>query len=374
MAEVGRVLIVGGGIGGLSLATALQRRGCAAELVERSPAWPALGAGIALHANGVRMLRGLGLGEAIDQASAVLRRWSFHDEHGATLCETDLEALWGEVGPCLGITRIRLQEILLAGAAPVPHRLGVAVTAVAADTDRVSAGFSDGTSGDYDLVVGADGIHSTVRRLAVGPVEPAYAGTMGWRSVIPARPPGVTQLMVLMGEGCFFGLVPVGGGTYGFAGVDAERFNDPLPGRLERFRRRFAGFGGPVPAYLAALQGDEQLHVGPVEWVELDPWHAGRVVLIGDAAHATPPHMGEGGAMALEDAVVLSEVLQSTETVEVALDRYAARRRPRASWVQEQSRIAAKAWVLPPAVRNAALRERGDQLLRDRYHPLIPMP
>ena len=74
MAEVGRVLIVGGGIGGLSLATALQRRGCAAELVERSPAWPALGAGIALHANGVRMLRGLGLGEAIDQASAVLRR------------------------------------------------------------------------------------------------------------------------------------------------------------------------------------------------------------------------------------------------------------------------------------------------------------
>ena len=108
------------------------------------------------------MLRGLGLGEAIDQASAVLRRWSFHDEHGATLCETDLEALWGEVGPCPGITRIRLQEILLAGAAPVPHRLGVAATAVAADTDRVSVGFSDGTSGDYDLVVGADGIHRPV--------------------------------------------------------------------------------------------------------------------------------------------------------------------------------------------------------------------
>ena len=96
---MGRVLIVGGGIGGLSLATALQRRGCAAELVERSPAWPALGAGIALHANGVRMLRGLGLGEAIDHASAVLRRWSFHDEQGTTLCETDLEALWGRWAP-----------------------------------------------------------------------------------------------------------------------------------------------------------------------------------------------------------------------------------------------------------------------------------
>lgn len=121
---------MGGGIGGLSLATALHRRGFEAELVERSAAWPAVGAGIALHANGVRVLRGLGLGEAIDQASAVLPRWSFHDQQGALLCETDLEGLWGEVGPCLGIARIRLQEILLGGAAAVPHRLGVAVTAL----------------------------------------------------------------------------------------------------------------------------------------------------------------------------------------------------------------------------------------------------
>jgi 2-polyprenyl-6-methoxyphenol hydroxylase-like FAD-dependent oxidoreductase len=136
--------------------------------------------------------------------------------------------------------------------------------------------------------------------------------TMAWRSVIPTRPPGVTPLMMPMGERCFFGLVPVGGGeTYGFAGTEEPRFNDPLPGRLERFRRRSAGFGGPVPDYLAARRRDEQLHVGPVEWVELDPWHAGRVVVIGDAAHASPPHMGEGGAKALEDAVVLSEVLHA---------------------------------------------------------------
>ena len=152
-----------------------------------------------------------------------------------------------------------------------------------------------------------------------------------------------------------------------------ERFEDPLVGRLERFRRRFAGFGEPVPAYLAAMQYDEQLHVGPIEWVELDEWYRGRVVLIGDAAHAGPPHMGEGGCMAMEDALVLAD-FRRAESVECALEAYVRRRRPRADWVQGQSRAAAQAWVLPPAVRNAALRERGDQMFRDRYRPLVPAP
>jgi 2-polyprenyl-6-methoxyphenol hydroxylase-like FAD-dependent oxidoreductase len=182
-------------------------------------------------------------------------------------------------------------------------------------------------------------------------------------------------MMVLMGEGCFFGLAPMGEGyTYGFGAVGGTRFDDPLVGRLERFRRRFAGFGAPVPAYLAALQSDEQLHFGPIEWVEVDEWYRGRVVLIGDAAHAGPPHMGEGGCMAMEDALVLADVLREADSVKHALEAYVRRRRPRAGWVQEQSRAAAQAWVLPPAIRNAALRERGDQMFRDRYRPLIPAP
>lgn len=375
MAEAGRILIVGGGIAGLSLAIALRRNGTAPELVERSPAWPAVGAGIALHANAVRALRDLGLGQAIETASAPLPRWGFFDRRGRRLCETDLADLWREVGPCLGITRIRLQEILTAAAAGVPCRLGVALTSLTQDGHRASVTFADGSAGDYDLVVGADGINSTVRRLAVSPVPPQYANNMSWRSVIPARPPGTDHLMIFTGERCFFGLVPVDDrGTYGFAGLDGERFDDPPAGRLERLRQRFEGFGGPVPAYLAALQRDDQIHFGPIQWVELRRWHAGRVVLIGDAAHATPPHMGEGGAMAIEDAIVLAELLQGADTVRDGLDRYQTRRRPRIEWVQQQSRLAAKAWVLPPAIRDAALRERGDQILRDRYRPLIQTP
>jgi 2-polyprenyl-6-methoxyphenol hydroxylase-like FAD-dependent oxidoreductase len=117
MTETGRILIVGGGIAGLSLAVALRRNGTAAELVERSLVWPAVGAGIALHANAVRALRALGLGEAIETASAPLPRWGFYDRHGRQLCETDVAGLWREAAPCLGITRIRLQQILLTAAA-----------------------------------------------------------------------------------------------------------------------------------------------------------------------------------------------------------------------------------------------------------------
>ena len=375
MADINQILIVGGGIAGLSLATALRRQGYTPELVERSPAWPAVGAGINLPANGVRVLRALGVGEIVDRTAAVLRSWGFFDQQGALLCETDLEELWRDVGPCLAITRVRLQEALLTGAAAVPHRLGVSLTALTQDDNRVRVSLSDGTSGNYDLVVGADGIYSTVRELAVNPSSPRYAGQMVWRSVIPTRPRGIVEMMVLMGDGCFFGVVPMGEGyTYGFGAVDGVRFEDPLVGRLERFRRRFAGFGEPVPAYLAALQCDEQLIVGPIEWVELDEWYCGRVVLIGDAAHAGPPHMGEGGCMAMEDALVLADCLRTADSVECALEAYVRRRRPRVDWVQQQSRAAAQAWVLPLASRNAALRERGNQMFCDRYRPLIPVP
>ena len=375
MADVHRILIVGGGIAGLCLATALHRQGYAPQLVERSITWPAVGAGINLPANGVRVLRTLGMGEAIDRTATVLRWWGFYDQKGDLLCETDLGELWRDVGPCLGITRVKLQEALLTGALALPCRLGVSLRGLIQNDNSVRVSLSDGTSVDYDLVVGADGINSTVRKLAVSSSSPKYAGQMVWRCIIPARPEGVVNMMVLMGDGQVFGLVPMGEGyTYGFGTADEARFEDPLEGRLERFRLRFNGFGGPVPAYLAALQRDEQLHIGPIEWVELDEWYRGRVVLIGDAAHAGPPHMGEGGCMAMEDALVLAEVLRAEDSLDRALEAYVRRRRPRADWVQEQSRAAARAWILPPAVRNAALRERGDLMFRDRYRPLVPAP
>jgi 2-polyprenyl-6-methoxyphenol hydroxylase-like FAD-dependent oxidoreductase len=219
---------------------------------------------------------------------------------------------------------------------------------------------------------------ASIRRYALSRDNspPQYAEQVVWRGVVATPLSDLEGITVIMGEGCFFGLVPVGGGcTYGFARLDApEPFVDPPEGRLERLRSRFASLGGPVPAFLAALEGDDQLRYDIIEWVNLDLWHRGRVVLIGDAAHASPPHMGQGGTMAMEDAVVLSEVLHEASTVAEALDVFAARRRPRTDWVLEQSRAALAAWLLPPSVRDAALRERGDQMMRARFTPLLAAP
>ncbi len=376
MTRIGRILIVGGGVAGLTLAVALHKKGYIPELVERNPSGSAIGAGINIPANGVRVLKTLGLLESVSRSAAILRSWAFFDVQGNPLTETNLEDLWKDVGPCLGIARPKLHEALREAADEVPLRLGVSLSALSQDRSQVRVGFSDGTSGEYDLVVGADGIHSTVRRLVLDPSPPVYTGSMVWRSIIPTRPSGVAdRIVTLAGEGCTFGVVPLGGGeSYGWGTVDQDRTEDPIEGRLERFRHRFAEFRGPVPTYLAALQSDQQLHVGPIDWVEPKDWHRGRVVLIGDAAHAGPPSMGEGGCMAMEDSIVLAEVLSTAETVEEALEGYVRRRRPRADWVQDQSRAVMRAMALPSAVRNAALRERGDQMFRNRYQPLIPVP
>ena len=148
MANLERILIVGGGIAGLTLAKALHQQGFQAELVERSPSWQATGAAIQLHANGMRILHALGLDEAVEQAGAVVHHWLFCDQHGEVLIDLDLEELWGEVAPYpdIAIDRPRLHQILVAGAAAVPCQLGTAVTSLSQDGKLVQVGFSDGSS------------------------------------------------------------------------------------------------------------------------------------------------------------------------------------------------------------------------------------
>jgi 2-polyprenyl-6-methoxyphenol hydroxylase-like FAD-dependent oxidoreductase len=264
---------------------------------------------------------------------------------------------------------------LVAGLEGIPCRLGTSIRSLTQHDDRVSVDFSDGASGTYDLVVGADGISSTVRALALSTTTPEYTGDMAWRSVAPIRPHGLTSLQFLLGEGRFFGLCPVADGhTYGFGNIAGPRAREPMAGRLHRLRRHFAGFGGIVQEYLAALAYDEQVHCGPVDWIALKQWHRGRVVLVGDAAHASSPMMGQGGCMAMEDACILAERLRSNATVAEALESYVARRQPRVNWVQQESDAVAQSFRFPSAVRNSALRQNGDQMFQRRFAPLVAAP
>ena len=147
-----------------------------------------------------------------------------------------------------------------------------------------------------------------------------------------------------------------------------------MAGRLDRLRCRFADFAGIVQDYLAALSCDEEIHCAPVDWVALEQWHSGRVVLIGDAAHASSPMMGQGDCMAMEDACVLAESLRTHATLAEALDAYVARRRPRVSWVNEESAAIAQSFRLPAAMRSAAPRQYGDHKFQRRLAPLVSAP
>ena len=277
--------------------------------------------------------------------------------------------------PASGLNALSCNGALLPGIANVRCRLGTSVTSLEQDVRRVSVAFSDGTTGDYDLVVGADGIKSIVRALTLTTAGPSDLGAMNWRSIAPIRPSGLTALQLHLGDGCVFGLVPMAAGrTYGFAYVLQPRFHDSLEGRLERLRNRFAKFGERVQEYLASLEHDDQVICSAMEWMDSEKWHSGRVVLVGDAAHASSPMMGQGGCMAMEDACVLAEELCAAVTVESALASYVSRRKPRAKWVQQQSMALAEILTGPSGVRNAALRERGNELMQARFGPLVPVP
>ncbi len=376
MAQVGRILVVGGGIAGLTTAAALHRQGFPTELVERQPTWSVPGAGFVVHANGMRMLRALGLDAGIVSAGTVVRRWQFYDAQGCLLSDTDLTAVWGEVGPCIGIVRPLLHSALRKGVADVPCRLGTAVASLTQDDQGVTVAFSDGTSGAYDLVVGADGIRSTVRAQTMGAAAPTYLGAMNWRSIAPICPAGLdSALQMHVDDGRIFGLVTMGDGhTYSFAISIEPQFHDAVEGRLERLRARFAGFGLRVQEYLAALARDDQVICSAMEWVPLAKVYSGRVVLVGDAAHASSPMLGQGGCMAMEDACVLAEELRSGAAIEAALGGFAKRRKPRVAWVQQQSMAVTQMQALPAGKRIAALRESGDRTTQARFAALVAAP
>jgi len=163
------------------------------------------------------------------------------------------------------------------------------------------------------------------------------------------------------------GLVTMGDGhTYSFAISIEPQFHDPVEGRLERLRARFAGFGPRVQEYFAALERDDQIICSAMEWVPVGKVYSGRVVLVGDAAHASSPMLGQGGCMAMEDACVLAEELRSGATLEGALASFAKRRKPRVEWVQQESLAVTQFQALPIGSRTIALRESGDRATRDQ--------
>jgi FAD-dependent urate hydroxylase len=362
-----RILVVGAGPAGLAVARALGRAGFEPEVVDRVEAFGEVGAGIYLPGNAARALRPLGLEAAVADRAATVGHQRFRNHRGRLLREVDLHRYWGRLGPCLALHRADLHAVLREG---VTVRLGCGVETLERVEGPVEVGFSDGRQDSYDLVVGADGVRSTVRRLAVDDRPPDPVGQHSWRWVT-ASPPGADAWSVLLGRRASFLTIPIGGGrVYCYADVQAgpgDDGGDPV-GRL---RERFAGFADPVPELLDRLPGPDQIHVAPIEQVAEERWGRGAVVLVGDAAHAMSPNMAQGAALAFEDALVLAASLGRAGSLPDALAGFAARRRPRTGWVRSQTHRRDRTRNLPPALRDPFLRAVGERIYQANYRPVL---
>ena len=371
-----RVLIVGGGIAGLALAPMLARTGDEVEVVERERAWRPAGTGMYLPGNAARVLRAFGLEAQVASRAVEIARQRFYDHHGRLLCEVDVAELWAAVGPCLAVHRAELHARLREAASEVPIRIGLTVERLAQRDGTVSVDFSDGTSGAYDLVVGADGIHSAVRRLAFEPTAvPRPVGQIGWRFLAP-RPREVTTWSVMLGRRTAFLTIPIDGDrVYCYCDVvSPPDHGTPEQVGPERLGDLFSEFADPAATLLEELDAAADIHVSTIEEVVLDRWARERVVLIGDASHATSPNMAQGAAMALEDALVLTDCLQRIPAIPDAIAAFEARRRPRTDWVRAQTHRRDHTRYLPPTIRDNVLRFLGRRIFHANYRPLLDQP
>jgi 2-polyprenyl-6-methoxyphenol hydroxylase-like FAD-dependent oxidoreductase len=369
-----RILIVGGGIAGLGLGRALRQQGVVPDIIERVASWPSAGTGLYIPGNGVRALEALGLADQVLARAVRMSHQRLLDHTGRPLAEIELARVWGGVGPCVGIARSELHRVLLESIAGVRVRLGTSLTALSQHDDMVHVVFTDGSTGTYDLVVGADGIHSWVRRLVIGHIPPRHLGQVSWRFLVEFSG-AVDTWTAMLGPRLAFLAMPIGPNRlYCYADLATFATEDPTEGDLARLRALFADFAKPVPGILGELGGFDAIHFAPIEEIALDSSGRGRVLLIGDAAHATSPNMAEGASMALEDALVLARMLRTHGSPEASVSAFSERRRARIRWVQQRTHRRDRVRTLPAPLRNLALKIVGTRLYRRDYQPLLDDP
>lgn len=338
-----KVLVVGGGVGGMSTALALARQGVDVELADADPQWRAYGAGISVTGLSLRAFADLGILDEVRDKGFVGAGIRLRGVDGAVIMESPVPPVDAPpVARSGGIMRPVLHEIMSRRVrdAGVRVTLGAQITEIVQHAAGVEVALPEGRSERFDLVVAADGIFSTTRRLLFPEApQPKFTGQGCWR-IVADRPPEVDRAEMWLGGSVKLGFNPVSPDKM-YAFILEHVPDNPwfaAEEQLGHIAELLAPYGGYVAAVRESLGQDSQVNYRPLEWLLLRaPWHKGRVVLIGDAVHATTPHMASGAGMAVEDGLVLAAELAHHADLGEALAAFTERRFERARMVVENS-------------------------------------
>jgi 2-polyprenyl-6-methoxyphenol hydroxylase-like FAD-dependent oxidoreductase len=336
-----KVLIVGGGLGGQSLGIALQKAGISAEIVEILPEFKVYGVGIIQQANALRALDALGVGQEAMRRGSPYGQVKMCLPHGQQI---------GVAGPPPsekypshnGISRKLLHDILFEEAQKVgvKYRMGLTVESLDQRSDFVIVTFTDGSKCSYDIVVAADGVNSRVRNMVFGETKPSYVGLSVWRYAFK-RPADLDTGYMFFGKKAKLGVIPMTADTCYMFVVTAEGDDPNVPENqfVEKLKSYMAAFPVDlVQSLIPQVTENKLVNYRRLETLKTPaPWHKGRVIVIGDAAHATIPQLGSGAALAIEDAVVLSEELSKENPIETVFENYMKRRYDRCMMVVNAS-------------------------------------
>ena len=328
--------IIGGGIGGVATAVALYKLGIKATIYERAPQLTEVGAGMMLWPNATCVLKSLGLLDEVALSSGPNTHFLVRASCGKILMDI---ALGKFDVPALCTRRSDLLAALLSALPREQVRLGREFAYLEERRSRVRVHFVDGSSAEHDAVIGADGIRSRVRAQLFGVSDPVYRGYTIWRGV--ANYTGATirpgYNSESWGHGSRFGMLGIGQGRFTwYATTNLPQREAPLPDeRKSELLQRFAGWHEPIPALIESTE--LIIENGAYDLLPLANWTAGRVTLLGDAAHPCTPNLGQGGCMALEDALCLAKCISREPSIHSALRRYESVRRSRTRQIQHRS-------------------------------------
>ncbi len=362
-----KVIIIGGGIGGLATAIALRQRGIEATVFEAAPEIKAVGAGIVMASNAMQVLQRLGVAEKVKANGYALKSARIADEKWNAIQEIDSTYAIAKYGVgSYAIHRAALQKVLLEELSEQHVRLNHKVISVNQNQDKASIKFDNGIEEEGDIVIGADGIKSVVRESIFGKTTYRYSGQTCWRAAVdmpvPVELKDVAYELWGSKAGLRMGIVPVSSNKiYFFCTVrSAAGGNDDATTLKEKLIYEYAEFGNLASEILNATDSQKIIRTDIYDFAPIKRWYQGRVVLIGDAAHATTPNLGQGGCQAVEDAYALAHSLSSHQQVEKAFEAFQAIRYAKAKYVVDTSWQFGKitnlssSWMIK--LRNSAIR------------------